>query len=150
MLQFCILKNSKKCQFFGVSVYSPDQLNMILDLFVPDIVQLPFNVFDQRFLRDGSLSALKKLGVEVHARSIFLQGLLLMRLDDIPAYFSLGKVTFWRGIQMCCNLGALPQHVALSYVLSNKYIDKVVVGIENLRQLIDLASSSIRVDASPI
>ena len=58
------------------------QIKKVLDLFIPDIIQLPFSVFDQRLLQDGTLSTLKSLGIEIHARSIFLQGLLLMKVKS--------------------------------------------------------------------
>lgn len=72
----------------GVSVYTGEEIDRVLDLFTPDIVQLPLNVFDQRLIHSGHLRRLKQLGVEIHARSIFLQGLLLMDPDDTPAYFN--------------------------------------------------------------
>lgn len=71
----------------GVSVYSPLQIDAVLRLFSPDIVQLPFNVMDQRFLAGGYLRKLKALSVEIHARSLFLQGLLLMNANNLPKYF---------------------------------------------------------------
>ena len=51
----------------------------------PELVQLPINVLDQRLLTDGTIRALAARGVEIHARSIFLQGLLLIPPDAIPA-----------------------------------------------------------------
>lgn len=59
----------------GVSVYTPEELKQIIDRYVIDIVQLPLNIFDQRFV--PLMSDLKEKNIEVHARSIFLQGLLL-------------------------------------------------------------------------
>ena len=55
----------------------------LAEQFRPDAMQVPFSLLDQRLLRDGSLSRLKELGVEIHARSIFLQGLLF--LENPPA-----------------------------------------------------------------
>lgn len=71
----------------GVSVYTANQLERLLELFTPDVVQIPINPFDQRLIVSGHLEKLKNLGVEIHARSIFLQGLLLMELGAIPSYF---------------------------------------------------------------
>ena len=71
----------------GISVYSSSQIKKALDLFKPDIIQLPINVLDQRLIQDGTIAHLSELGIEVHARSPFLQGLLLMSLDDMPTYF---------------------------------------------------------------
>lgn len=135
-------KSLGKCRQIGVSVYNSLQIKKVLDLFIPDIIQLPFSVFDQRLLQDGTLSTLKSLGIEIHARSIFLQGLLLMKINDIPSYFRpwMAELSAWN--KLCADLGSLPQHVALDYVISNNYIDKVIVGVENLSQLVDLVSST--------
>ena len=55
----------------------------------PDIIQLPFNAFDKKAAELGTLKRLKDEGIEVHARSIFLQGLLLMNIKDINKYYSM-------------------------------------------------------------
>ena len=68
----------------GVSVYDREELEVARRLLPLDIVQLPLNVFDQRFLRDNTLAELREEGVEVHARSAFLQGLLLMEPEELP------------------------------------------------------------------
>ena len=56
-------------------------------MFVPDIVQLPISIADQRFLESGHVGDLSRKGVEIHGRSIFLQGLLLQDLDQLPTFF---------------------------------------------------------------
>ena len=68
----------------GVSVYTEDKIQNIVDKFDIDLIQLPFNIIDRRLIDGGILKMLKKLGIEVHARSIFLQGLLLMTDDRRP------------------------------------------------------------------
>ena len=59
------------------------------------MIQLPFNIFDTRLAEGGQLQALKNKGVEVHSRSVFLQGVLL-HFDDLPDYFSTWQVQFER------------------------------------------------------
>ena len=142
------LKSRGKCDQIGVSVYNSLQIKKVLNLFTPDIIQLPFNVLDQRLLRDGTLSALKELGIEIHARSIFLQGLLLMKIENIPSYFNpwMPELLTWHKI--CEDLGSPPQHVALDYVISNNYIDQVIIGVESLSQLVDLSAAEFGNDAS--
>ena len=68
---------------FGVSVYSIYELENILKIFTPDIVQFPVNVFNQSFFEENLLKKLKKKKIELHARSIFLQGLLLKKKKSI-------------------------------------------------------------------
>lgn len=142
------VKSLGQCYQIGVSVYDSLQINKVLDLFTPDIIQIPFSVFDQRLLLDGTLSRLKELGVEIHARSIFLQGLLLMEVDRIPSYFNpwMSKLLAWN--QICTDL-RVPSHlVALDYAISNMYIDQVIVGVESLSQLLDLSLVEPGVDVS--
>jgi aryl-alcohol dehydrogenase-like predicted oxidoreductase len=134
------LKSVGKCRQIGVSIYNSRQINKVLDLFTPDIVQLPFNVFDQRLLRDGTLSALKDLGIEIHARSVFLQGLLLMEIENMPSYFNPWRPQLLAWNRICADLRLPLQHVALDYVISNDFIDQVIVGVESLSQLVDLSS----------
>lgn len=135
------LKSSGKCYKVGVSVYSAAQIKQVLNVFTPGIIQLPFSVFDQRLLLDGTLAALKELGVEIHARSIFLQGLLLMNVENMPSYFKpwMPQLSTWS--EICAEMGLSPQHAALDYVLSNNYIDQAIVGVESLSQLADLSSA---------
>ena len=79
-------KNKEYVNKIGVSVYTPDILCKILEKFDIDIVQLPLNILDQRFV--PLLGKLKEKNIEIHTRSTFLQGLLLMENDAISDYFN--------------------------------------------------------------
>lgn len=72
----------------GVSVYEPTEIDAILARFPITIIQLPFNALDQRLAYGGHLQRLAGAGVEIHARSLFLQGLLLADKAAIPAKFA--------------------------------------------------------------
>ncbi|EQC43412.1 aldo/keto reductase [Bacteriovorax sp. Seq25_V] len=72
----------------GVSLYNPEELEFILDNDTKlDIVQIPLNIFDQRFLAKNLLTEAKRKGIEIHIRSIYLQGLLLQPVDKLDLYF---------------------------------------------------------------
>ena len=71
------LKEKDLVRKIGISIYDPKILSQIYKLFIPDIVQLPINVFNQESILEGYLGEMKEKNIEVHARSIFLQGLLL-------------------------------------------------------------------------
>ena len=71
------LKQDKLINKIGFSTYTPDQVDFLLDNFDFDLIQVPFNVFDTRLIDGGQLQALKNKQIEIHARSVFLQGLLL-------------------------------------------------------------------------
>lgn len=139
------LKNQGLVEKIGFSAYNSNQINTGLNLFKPDIVQLPFNVFDQRLLNDGTLNILKNQKIEVHARSIFLQGLLTMNPSQIPKYFYKWKILLERWHSYCMDVGSSPKSVALSFSASQHLIDKVIIGVEKasqLREIINLPSDN--------
>jgi glutamate-1-semialdehyde aminotransferase/spore coat polysaccharide biosynthesis protein SpsF (cytidylyltransferase family)/aryl-alcohol dehydrogenase-like predicted oxidoreductase len=71
----------------GASVYEPAQLRDLPRKARLDMVQIPLNFLDQNFLRAGELQRLRDEGTRVHVRSIYLQGLLLLEPDELPAQF---------------------------------------------------------------
>ena len=71
----------------GVSVYSPRSWHSGWRRVIPGAGAAPANLLDQRFLRSGWLDRLQAQGCEIHVRSLFLQGLLLMQPELRPAYF---------------------------------------------------------------
>lgn len=123
-----------KVDRIGVSVYDSDELDAVLEMFTPDIVQLPVNVLDQRLVCDGSIQRLRKMGVEVHARSVFLQGLLLMPLDFLPKYFEPIRCHLERWHLACVQQGVTPTQGALIYVRDSVDVDVCLVGVENSAQ----------------
>jgi aryl-alcohol dehydrogenase-like predicted oxidoreductase len=129
-------------QKFGVSAYSPEQVERVLDRYPITLVQFPFNVLDQRFERSGTLTRLKLRGVEVHSRSVFLQGALLLEPDDLPPGLSKHQTVFQRfhasaGAQRTTKL-----RVALSFALAQPMIDRVVVGACNSAQLGEILAAA--------
>jgi len=82
------LKQAEKIVKIGVSVYDHSQLQAILDNFDIDLVQLPFNILDRRMIDGGTFAKLQEKDIEVHARSVFLQGLLLMSEQNRPEKFN--------------------------------------------------------------
>ena len=91
------LLNLKKKGFIkkvGYSINSPKDLDIIYKKYKPDLIQTPLNVFDQRIIYSGWIKKMKKDNVEIHARSIFLQGLLLRKSINLPRKFNKFKSTF--------------------------------------------------------
>lgn len=129
------LRASGKAEKVGVSIYEADELKEVLRVFPPDIVQLPLNVFDQRLLRDGTLAELKAAGVEVHVRSVFLQGLLLMDLERIPSYFEPMRPLLAKWHAKVGEQGLTLPEASLSFVRELPEVDKLIVGTESLKQM---------------
>ena len=81
----------------GISVYDVNEVNQVLKFWKPDIIQLPINIFDQRFLKKNLLKKLKRKKIEIHARSCFLQGLLLepkLKRGNLNSKFLFKKFVF--------------------------------------------------------
>lgn len=131
------LKKKKITKKIGVSIYSPNDLKIILKLWKPDIVQVPFNIFDQRLVKSGYLDLLKKLKIEIHVRSCFLQG-LLVNYDRNKKKFKKFKkwsdlLESWSG--WCRNNNISKFEACLQFIKNYKKIDYLVVGFDNLKQL---------------
>jgi aryl-alcohol dehydrogenase-like predicted oxidoreductase len=117
----------------GVSVYTPQQLSKIISLTgVPDIVQVPFNILDQRF--EAMLVELKAAGTEIHVRSAFLQGLLLMSPNELPTFFQPLKAWLFAFNEAFSSI-ELKINAALKFCLNHPAIDKTVIGVNTCEQL---------------
>lgn len=129
----------------GVSAYDPEQIEQVLKIFTPDIIQAPINLFDRRLIDGGLLDKLSGFGVEVHARSIFLQGLLLLPRDAIPDKFKKWNYLFDRWHNWLDENSISPVRAALS-LASDPRIDRVIVGIDRLEQLELIMSEAKKID----
>jgi aryl-alcohol dehydrogenase-like predicted oxidoreductase len=127
------LRESGLVKKVGYSLYQPLQMAELLDSGkTPDIVQLPYSVFDRRF--EPHFHTLKELGVEIHIRSAFLQGLLFVPAESLPTHFNAIRPGLRALQQRFANIGKLSA-AALSFCLFNKQVDQVVVGVNNADQL---------------
>ena len=124
----------------GASVYTAEQIERLMNVYAIDLIQLPINVFDQRLLQKGHLVALKKMGVEIHARSIFLQGLMLMQLNDIPDFFNPIKANILSYHQWLSANNMTQLQAALHFIAGIKEIDIALVGVNNLQHLQEILS----------
>lgn len=131
-----------KTRRIGVSVYNPDQCRAIAAAFPIEIVQLPFNIYDQRFLEAGVLAELKARDVEIHTRSAFLQGLLLMAAGVLPPHFSAIRERHATLHGMFAAHGMTPLAAALHFCLSQPLVDRVVVGCETAAQFAEIAAAA--------
>ena len=129
------LKSVGKVARIGISVYDGRQIDAALEMFRPDIVQLPLSVLDQRLIHSGHLEQLKAAGVEIHVRSVFLQGLLLMPLSRVPTYFDPIRPILSRWNEAAQYQGATTTQAALAFVRNLPWVDVVLVGVENQAQL---------------
>jgi len=144
------IKQQNKVKKIGISVYTPKQLNYCFKNYNIDIVQLPLNCLDQRFIQTKWLERLAKANIEIHCRSLFLQGLLLMNISQLADYFKPYTSYLMKFFNMAQQLKVSPLTLSLAIGCQNKSISKMVVGCCNTQQLeeiIDAYNSALTINA---
>jgi aryl-alcohol dehydrogenase-like predicted oxidoreductase len=132
--RFLSLKEDKPEIKFGASLYEVSSLVEILSgLHSPSIVQIPVSVLNQSFV--PLLKKCKSLGVELWARSIFLQGAINYHSPKNPFR---NHPDILNLADFCKKLNVTPFQVALSFA-SSLSVDKIIIGFESSRQLIEIA-----------
>ena len=128
------IKQEGICDKIGVSVYYPFQMTGVLDKFAVDIVQLPNSIFDQRFDRTYLRRIKRRSGIEIHARSLFLQGKIFQDPEKLGKNF--------KGLKARLNdmksLGITPLEACLDYLAGVPEIDYAIVGVHSPSQLSDI------------
>lgn len=128
------LKDKRKISKVGFSLYSPAELLALWEQGIsPDLVQVPYNLFDRRF--EPYFPQLKENGTEIHIRSAFLQGLFFKDLSNIPVHFQSVKHKLDALHQFAEKYKISKAHLCLLFTLNNPLVDKVVIGIDNKQQL---------------
>lgn len=138
------LKDEGRAARIGVSVYDAVELDALLALFTPDIVQLPLSAFDQRLARSGHLAKLAALGVEIHARSVFLQGTLLAAPESLPERLAplRGRIA---GFQAALHeAGCRVLEGALAFVARCSEVSYAIVGAATVDEFADIAAAAAR------
>ena len=133
--EFQKLRESGLIRKAGFSLYSPDELDILLrDGIDFDLIQIPRNIFDRRF--DPYLPGLKERGVEIHVRSTFLQGLFFKDRDTLPEKLCpLGR--YLKDLDSySTQTGTSISELALNFNVQNPYVDKVLIGVDNREQLL--------------
>ena len=136
------LRDDGRVKKIGISIYSPSELTLLYPRYSFDLVQAPFNLVDQRFYNSGWLQRLKDDDVEVHTRSVFLQGLLLMAQEDIPGKFSHWDKLWRTWYRWLADHDISAVQACLAFPLSFSEIDRVIVGANSLSQLSEIVSAA--------
>lgn len=129
--ELLVLKQENKVKKIGFSLNEPKELDLLLNNgIMPDLIQVPYNYFDNRF--KDILIDLKSKGCEIHTRSAFLQGLFFSDIQKLPSFFDEVKKYI---IELQINLSDNLSGALLKYVLSLDFVDVVIIGVENEKQL---------------
>lgn len=136
------LKRQGLVNKIGFSTYTPEQVDFLLENFDFDLIQVPFNILDNRLMQGGQINILNHKGIEVHARSVFLQGLLLLSKQNMPNNFkpwdALWKIWYeWLNDNKITALEA-----TIKYAISKPEISKVLVGVDSTKQLKEILNVS--------
>jgi aryl-alcohol dehydrogenase-like predicted oxidoreductase len=125
----------------GVSVYAEDKIHELISRYPIDLIQAPVSILDQRLVQNGFLKRCRSLGIEIHARSVFLQGVLCMDPEQLPDYFRPYQAQIRKLRSYLSEHGVNPIEAALSFVNEMKEIDTFVCGVNNREQLQQLVYS---------
>ncbi|MEI9903146.1 MAG: aldo/keto reductase [Asticcacaulis sp.] len=128
----------------GISASYEDRPVLLARRFKPDIMQVPASILDQRLVRNGDIAALADLGVEVQIRSVFLQGLLFLPRESLPANLTPVGPHLSRVRRIMAECGADPLHAALSYALNLHGVSTVMVGVTSAAELRAIVAASER------
>jgi aryl-alcohol dehydrogenase-like predicted oxidoreductase len=128
------LKREGKVEKVGVSVYHGHEIDDLLDRYSFDIMQVPINVLDQRLLKSAHLAKLNKLGIEIHARSLFLQGTLLSEPLSLPKHLSFLCPHVEDFNQLIQKSGLTPLAACLDFAKKIPELDYGIVGVASLRE----------------
>lgn len=136
------LKSDGIIRNWGISVYHPEEVDRVLNDGLSNFaVEFPVNLFDRRFLRKNFLGKLKGKKCFLFARSVFLQGLFLMRDYRLTSNFTKikDKIKHLYKIGEKYNLSI--SSIALLFVQTQPHIDGVIIGVDSKAQLEDNASA---------
>lgn len=138
--QFMDLKGNGKVGNIGFSLYSPEELERLLNDGTPfDILQIPYNIFDRKF--EPYFKELCDRGIRIHVRSTFLQGLFFKDRDKLPEKLKPLRPYLMELDRYAIDNGLTVAEVALNANLQNPYIDGVLIGVDNKGQLLENISS---------
>ena len=132
------LKKKKLFKKIGISIYDFDQLKKLLKYYKFDIIQLPFNVFDQRLIDNNLIKKLQSQKIEIHVRSIFLQGLLLMNNEKIHKKFKKWKDIFKIWSKYTQNNKLIKLKTCVNFVKSYPEISKILIGVNSVNDLVEI------------
>lgn len=147
--QLAALKKDALVDKIGISVYHPKPTFELEERFDLDLVQLPMNLFDQRFFETGCIDWLKEKGVEIHVRSIFLQGLLLMQVSQLPPYFHPYIPLFEKLDELCKKTGLSRLAAALTIAHQHDNVDRLVFGVCSQAQLEEVLRAYEQAEKTP-
>lgn len=135
------LKSNGKIKKIGISLYYPYELEYLIKNGIKiDLIQVPYSIFDQRF--EQYFSKLKNSDVEIHVRSVFLQGLVFKNPDELLGHFEKIKEKIAYLNLLSTELNVPIAAMCINFAILNEFVDKVVVGVDSIDNFQDIILSS--------
>lgn len=128
------LKEEGLIEHFGVSIYTDDEFHAAIKNPEIELIQIPYNLFDQRGLNKGWFELAKKHNKLIFIRSVYLQGLLLMEHEAVPHYLETAKPHIQKLEQICEKLQITRNELCLSFVNTTAPDSPLLFGCETLAQ----------------
>lgn len=125
------LKQDNHIKKIGVSLYTNEEVEETLRYDIIDLIQLPFNLLDNNTQRLATLAKIKKKGIEIHTRSVFLQGLFFKDLKQLPEKLQPLLPYLIRINEIASTYGIDIASLALNYTLQQPDIDGVLIGVDS-------------------
>lgn len=131
------IKNNGLINHIGVSVYTVEEAIEVLKDERFTVIQIPFNYLDNQWNNEEFKNLIKKRNeVEIHVRSIFLQGILVNEYKYWPKITGFDFEPIYNKITNLCQKYNLTKlELVVGFIKSVKWIDSVLFGVDNIEQL---------------
>lgn len=129
------LKAKGLIKYFGVSVYSMEKAKQAINRNEIDIIQLPYNLLDQRAKKEGIFDLAESKEKKIFIRSIYLQGLLLIDPEELPPGIEYAKNSLLKLKELSKMIGISLKALAMAFVVQTSQNAMVIIGTETSSQL---------------
>ena len=142
MDELLLLKQQGMIRKIGISIYTNDEFQYVIENDFIDVIQLPFNLLDNQNVRGDLMGQAKQKGKEIHVRSVYLQGLFFMDINSLPERLLSLKPYLQTLHEYCKKESITMETLALCYALYNNNINHVLIGVDTKEQLIKNLNAS--------
>lgn len=129
------LKHQGQINKIGISLYNSNEITHVLQNYRFDVMQIPINIFDQKLEQSGMLKKIKSFGIEIHARSAYLQGLCFIHPEKLPPLLKAAQTQLNEFRTQAQQLSISLQELALSYLLQIDEITAIILGCTSIKEL---------------
>lgn len=138
VIESCLkMKRKGLIGLLGVSTYSPQDVETVLNIGGIDAVQVPLNLFDHRLIQSGLLNKLKEKQIIVFARSLFLQGLFFLDINKLPPNLNMAYAPLKKLSQFLSDYKLNIFELAIAFVRDLPGVTSLVIGAETPKQVLN-------------